>query len=205
MPREYAVNEIFLTLQGEGVRTGTANVFCRFTACNLQCNGTIEDQAYAPVCDTEFASGRLLTGTQIIEEITQIAGACRWIVLTGGEPSLQLDLPLVVLLKGAGYHLAIETNGTRNIDALGLDWVCVSPKTAEHTLAQLKADELKYVRHAGQGIPKPRGTAEHYLISPAFEPDGTVRQDTLRWCVQLCKDHPPWRLSLQTHKLLHIR
>jgi 7-carboxy-7-deazaguanine synthase len=206
MSRKYAINEIFLTLQGEGVRTGTANVFCRFAGCNLACD--VEASPLSPggfACDTEFTSHRLLTADELLAEVTACAGPCRWIVLTGGEPSLQVDQALVDALHGAGYQLAIETNGTKNLEGLGLDWVCVSPKTAEHTLRQLTADEVKYVRATGQGLPQPKSTAAHYLISPAFEPDGMVRPETLRWCIQLCKDHPPWRLSLQLHKWLRIR
>jgi 7-carboxy-7-deazaguanine synthase len=206
MSPEYLVNEMFYSLQGEGVRTGTSNLFLRFARCNLRCD--VEASSVSPGgwrCDTEFDSGRRMTTTEILATAHDLAPACRWIIFTGGEPSLQLDAALVHCLQDAGYYLAIETNGTKNLDALALNWICVSPKTAEHTLRQLTAHEVKYVRCAGQGLPVPRIRAQHYLISPAFEPDGSVLPETVRWCVQLCKDHPPWRLSVQTHKWLQVR
>src|SRR5678815_1389761 len=138
-------------------------------------------------CDTDFSGGRPLTAAHICAEARRLAPQCRWIILTGGEPTLQLDSSLVTTLNAAGYALAIETNGTASLDAFALDWICVSPKTAEHTLRQLTAHELKYVRHAGQALPHPRGTAQHYLLSPAFDADGTVARETLAWCVSLCK------------------
>jgi organic radical activating enzyme len=111
---------------------------------------------------------------------------------------------LVQACKAAGYALAIETNGTVNLDGLGLDWICVSPKVAEHALKQRTAQEVKYVRAYGQGIPKPTITAEHYVLSPAFDGDHLDPQ-TWRWCLQLCQTYPEWRLSLQQHKLWGVR
>lgn len=204
--KQYYFSEIFYSLQGEGVRTGTANVFVRFAGCNLACD--LEASEHSPGgwrCDTDFSGGMPTTAQDLVALCQELAPACHWIILTGGEPTLQLDQALINTLRGAGYKLAIETNGTTNIDAFALDWLCVSPKTAEHTLRQRTAHELKYVRHVQQALPHPRGTADHYLISPAFEADGSVRPETLRWCVQLCKDHPRWRLSLQSHKLLGVR
>src|SRR5207244_2745020 len=96
---------------------------------------------------------------------------CTAIVLTGGEPALQVDPALVATLRQSGYYLAIETNGTRNIDHLALDWVCVSPKVAEHAIQQRTAHEVKYVRAYGQGIPQTVVQADHYLLSPAFDGD----------------------------------
>ena len=202
--REYAINEIFLTVQGEGVRAGTAAVFLRFAACNLTCSGTEVEGAFQPLCDTEFASFRKLTGEQILAEIRDVAHEVRWIVCTGGEPALQLDGPLVSLLRSAGFLLAIETNGTVNVDTLALDWVCVSPKVAEHALQQLTAHEVKYVRAVGHGIPRPRIRADHYVLSPAAQ-GPTLDPRTIQWCVDLVLAHPQWRLSVQQHKLWGVR
>lgn len=198
--RTYAVNEIFYSLQGEGLRAGTANIFVRFAGCNLNCSRETEGFD----CDTEFLSGRKLTAAQILEICFQIAPQAKAVIFTGGEPSLQLDEGLITAFKQQEYFLAIETNGTNPLPP-GLDWITVSPKTAEHTLRQLEASEVKYVRAEQQGIPRPMIRAAHYLISPACQPDGTYRQADLQWCVNLVKENPKWKLSLQTHKLLQVR
>jgi len=198
------VNDVFYSIQGEGVRAGTSNLFVRLSGCNLACNGTLDDQAYLPVCDTEFVSGRKMTYAAVVARLRELSPTCPWIILTGGEPALQLTPALTRYLHEAGYQLAIETNGTRPVDHVDLDWICVSPKVAEHALKQRTAHEVKYVRNYGQGIPKTVVTADHYLISPAFEGD-LLDPKTLAWCIQLCKDHPPWRLSLQLHKVMQVR
>ena len=197
--KTYLVNEIFYSLQGEGVRAGTPNLFLRFSKCNLAC--TRETHGFD--CDTEFESGRRMTAEEIVDELRRSSEACGWVVLTGGEPALQVDRELIDALHEAGYRLAIETNGSVELPS-GLDWITVSPKVAEHALRQRRADEVKYVRGDGQGIPRTVVEAPHLLISPAF--DGTVLDErTLGWCVQLVKDNPPWRLSVQQHKLWKIR
>jgi 7-carboxy-7-deazaguanine synthase len=203
--RQYVINDIFASPQGEGVRAGTPNLFVRFAGCNLACD--VAEGPRSPggfPCDTEFVSGMPMTAEALAVRCREVAPQLDWIILTGGEPALQLDLALVATLKAAGYQLAIETNGTVNIDALGLDWVCVSPKVAEHALQQRTADEVKYVRNCGQGIPKTQVQAKHYVISPAFTGDSLDRT-TLAWCLKLVMDNPPWRLSLQLHKVLHVR
>jgi 7-carboxy-7-deazaguanine synthase len=144
-----------------------------------------------------------MTLDEIVAELKRLSPRCDWIVLTGGEPALQVDPPLVERLHGEGYKLAIETNGSVALPE-GLDWITVSPKVAEHAIRQLRADEVKYVRGHGQGIPKPAVTADHYLISPAFAGDD-VDLAALDWCIRLVEDHPPWRLSVQQHKLWRIR
>jgi 7-carboxy-7-deazaguanine synthase len=195
----YLVNEIFYSLQGEGVRTGTANLFLRFARCNLACR----QETHGFDCDTEFESGRRLTLAEILEEMAILSPACRWVVLTGGEPALQVDRELIDAFHAASYRLAIETNGSVELPP-GLDWVTVSPKVAEHALRQRRADEVKYVRGYGQAIPRTVVEAEHYLISPAFDgPEVDAR--TLDWCVRLVRENPPWRLSVQQHKLWQIR
>ena len=195
----YLVNEIFYSLQGEGVRAGTPNLFLRLAKCNLACR--VETHGFD--CDTEFESGRWMTLPEILSEFRQLSASCDWVILTGGEPALQADRELIDALHGAGYRLAIETNGSLELPE-GIDWITVSPKVAEHAIRQRRAHEVKYVRGYGQGIPKTVVKAGHYLISPAF--DGTeVDPRTLDWCIRLCRDHPPWRLSVQQHKLWQVR
>jgi organic radical activating enzyme len=195
----YVVNEIFYSLQGEGVRAGTPNFFLRFARCNLACK--VETHGFD--CDTEFESGRPMTIAEIREEMTVLSATCRWVVLTGGEPALQVDRELIDAFHGEGYQLAIETNGSIALPA-GIDWVTVSPKVAEHALRQRTAHEVKYVRGYGQAIPRTTVEAEHYLISPAF--DGSeVDPRTLDWCIRLVRQNPPWRLSVQQHKLWQVR
>jgi organic radical activating enzyme len=195
----YVINEIFHSLQGEGLRVGTANLFLRFSGCNLTCR----KESHGFDCDTEFASGRGLALDEIVAEFRVLAPRTEWVILTGGEPGLQVDAELIDGLHAAGYKLAIETNGSVELPP-GLDWITVSPKVAEHALRQRRAHEVKYVRGHGQGIPKTVVTAEHYLISPAFEGD-QVDPRAFQWCVQLVKEHPPWRLAVQWHKLWALR
>ena len=124
-------------------------------------------------------------------------------MLTGGEPGLQLDDELVVKLRSAGWSIAVETNGSIALPE-GLDWICVSPKVAEHAIRQLVANEVKYVRGHGQALPKPRVEAKHKLLSPAFA-GAEVDPRALAWCIQLVKENPEWRLSTQQHKTWHVR
>ncbi|HEV8578866.1 MAG TPA: 7-carboxy-7-deazaguanine synthase QueE [Thermoanaerobaculia bacterium] len=195
----YLVNEIFYSLQGEGVRAGTPNFFLRLAKCNLACK--VETHGFD--CDTEFESGRWMNLPEIVDELRQLSETCDWIVLTGGEPALQVDREMIDALHGAGYRLAIETNGSMELPE-GIDWITVSPKVAEHAIRQRKAHEVKYVRGYGQAIPRTVVEAEHYLISPAFEGD-RLEPRTLDWCIRLCKENPPWRLSVQQHKVWKVR
>lgn len=195
----YRINEIFYSLQGEGVRAGTPNLFLRFSRCNLECR--VETHGFD--CDTEFESGRSMTLPEIVAEMRSLSAQCRWVILTGGEPALQVDLELIGTLHAEGYSLAIETNGS--VELLpGIDWVTVSPKVAEHAIRQRQAHEVKYVRGYGQAIPKTVVEAEHYLVSPAFD-GADVDRRTLDWCIRLCRENPPWRLSVQQHKLWSVR
>ena len=195
----YFVNEIFYSLQGEGVRAGTPNLFLRLSRCNLACR--VETHGFD--CDTEFESGRWLTPGEIVDELRQLSASCGWVILTGGEPALQVDAELIAALHEAGYMLAVETNGSIALPS-GIDWITVSPKVAEHAVRQRTAHEVKYVRGHGQGIPRTAVEAEHYLISPAFD-GAEVDPRTLDWCIRLCKDNPPWRLSVQQHKTWRVR
>jgi 7-carboxy-7-deazaguanine synthase len=206
--KTYKVNEVFYSLQGEGVRAGEPSIFVRLTGCNLKCNGEWvgdkETGVFQPICDTEFVSGMPLTLDALLERVRKVGKECRWIVLTGGEPGLQVDEAMVAGLHGAGYKLAIETNGTVDLSGLGLDWVTVSPKVAEHAIKQKVAHEVKYVRGVGQGIPRTVVEAQHHLISPAFG-GSDLDREVLDWCIKLCLDNPPWRLSVQQHKAWMVR
>lgn len=196
----YRINEIFYSIQGEGGRAGQPSIFVRLSGCNLKCSRDSPDEGGFD-CDTEFVSGVSYTKQMLIESLSR--HPCKWVVLTGGEPSLQVDQDLVDVLHEHGYKIAIETNGT-NLLPNGIDWVTVSPKTAEHTIRVKSATEVKYVRQIGQGIPKPSCQSTYRFISPAF--DGTIlSKDTLAYCIQLVLDNPDWALSVQQHKLWRVR
>lgn len=205
--RPYRVNEIFFSLQGEGARAGTPNVFVRFSGCNMRCDvkaGKSSPGGFA--CDTEFESGRPMTGAQIVTAALRLAPKARvGVIFTGGEPALQLDKALVDSLRKAGFSpLCIETNGTVDVAPLGLDWITLSPKVAEHAVRVTTCSEVKYVRGHGQGIPRPRAKAGRKFISPAFSGE-SLDPETLRWCVDLVKANPEWALSVQQHKTWGIR
>jgi len=197
--KSYRINEIFFSLQGEGARAGQPSLFLRFSKCNLTCR--VETQGFD--CDTEFESGIELTVDEILTELGTLTRECKWVVLTGGEPALQVDAGLIEALHEAGYRLAIETNGTVELPE-GLDWVTVSPKVAEHAIRQRVADEVKYVRGYGQALPETAVKADHYWVSPAFEGD-RVDPRTVEWCVRLVKANPSWGLSVQMHKFIGLR
>lgn len=197
--KSYKVNELFYSLQGEGMRAGTAALFLRLAGCNMDCSVAI----HGFDCDTQWRNGRGMTAEEIVIELEQLASGCRWVVITGGEPALQIDPPLIERLHKAGYKLAIETNGTVELPA-GLDWITVSPKVPEVQLRQRFAHEVKYVITTGQPIPQTTVQADHKLLSPAFkgmELDPTA----LAWCIDLVKQNPDWRLSLQMHKIWGVR
>lgn len=204
MQKQYWINEIYLSIQGEGMRTGEASIFMRFTGCNMRCDIHANEKSPGGfACDTEFESGRKMTCEEIVEELNTIKGNCEWIVMTGGEPGLQVDENLLASLKQAGYKIAIETNGSVALPA-GFDWITVSPKVAEHAIKQMTANEVKYVRGYGQALPKTVVKADHYLISPAFsglETDSRTRE----WCEKLVSENDTWKISLQTHKLKNWR
>ena len=185
------VNEIFYSLQGEGRRTGEASTFVRLSGCDLACS----------FCDTEFESGEEMSPPDITDELEQYP--CKWIVWTGGEPALQVDERIVKWFKLLGYQQAIETNGNHPLPP-GLDWVVVSPKVAEHVVAKNfpdGVDELRYCRsHHQKGIPCPLVKAKYKYVSPEWgDPRNAIH------CVNLVKNNPDWRLSIQTHKVLCIR
>jgi len=204
----YTVKEVFYTLQGEGANTGRPAVFLRFAGCNLW-SGREEDRATAicQFCDTDFVGGTKFASAEELAE--EVAGqwfgngtSKRFVVITGGEPLLQLDRPLIDRLHAKGFELAIETNGTIAAPA-GLDWICVSPK-ARTVIRQRSGNELKLVYPQDGLSPQEleRLDFEHFFVQPMDGPD--VEQNTAL-AARYCLEHPKWRLSLQTHKLLGIR
>jgi 7-carboxy-7-deazaguanine synthase len=206
----YAVKEIFYTLQGEGANAGRAAVFCRFAGCNLW-SGREQDRADAACrfCDTDFVGtegeggGRFETAEALAAACAAAAGDStpELIVLTGGEPMLQVDDALIAALHGRGFTIAIETNGTLPVPR-SIDWICVSPKAGAE-LQQRSGDELKLV--FPQAGLDPAGLVEldfaHRFLQPM---DGADAARNTELSVAYCKAHPSWRLSLQTHKLLGI-
>lgn len=208
----YAVKEIFLTLQGEGAHTGRAAVFCRFAGCNLW-SGREEDRASANCrfCDTDFVGtdGTLGDRYASADELADMVGAQwtgddsnRYVVLTGGEPLLQVDGPLIAALHARKFSIAVETNGTIKPPE-GLDWICVSPKAgAGLTLRQGHELKLVYPQEGAEPEDFAGLAFERFSLQPMDGPD--VIENTAR-AVAYCLRHPQWRLSLQTHKTLGIR
>ncbi len=207
----YAVKEIFLTLQGEGGQAGRAAVFCRFAGCNLW-SGREQDRetAVCTFCDTDFVGmdgpggGRFATADDLAAavEAAWIGGPGeRLVVLTGGEPLLQVDAGLVEALHRRGFSLALETNGTLPVPA-GVDWICVSPK-ADAPVVQTRGQELKLV-FPQPGVDPARFEEldfERFLLQPM---DGPDRARNTEAAIAYCLAHPRWRLSVQTHKYLGI-
>jgi len=207
----YQVKEIFLTLQGEGGQAGRAAVFCRFSGCNLW-SGREADRADAVCrfCDTDFVGtggeggGKFADASALaaaVERAWRGADEARLVVLTGGEPLLQLDAPLVEALHARGFSIALETNGTLPAPP-GVDWICVSPK-ADAALAQTNGQELKLV-YPQEGVDP--ASFEHLAFERfSLQPmDGPGRDAATRAAIAYCLAHPRWRLSLQTHKYLGI-
>lgn len=213
----YAVKEVFYTLQGEGMNAGRPAVFLRFAGCNLW-TGREHDRANAvcQFCDTDFVGIGPDGGS--FREAAELAAAvrARWpgdraghrerplVVCTGGEPLLQLDEPLIAALHGAGFEVAVETNGTQPVP-VGIDHLCVSPKAGAPLVAR-RGDELKLVYPQREPEAQPERFEDldfgHFFLQPMDGPD--VVENTRR-AVQYCLDHPWWRLSVQTHKVVGIR
>jgi 7-carboxy-7-deazaguanine synthase (Cx14CxxC type) len=206
----YAVKEIFLTLQGEGMQAGRRAVFLRFSGCNLW-TGRERDRhkAQCTFCDTDFVGtdgvngGRYGDAAALAEKAGQVWGEGErpLVVITGGEPMLQLDEALIAALHDVGFEIAVETNGTLAAPA-GIDWICVSPKAGTE-IVQRSGSELKLVWP--QPNIDPRELAdwnfEHFLIQPMDRADG---EPTIAAAIDFVLANPRWRLSLQTHKLLGL-
>jgi 7-carboxy-7-deazaguanine synthase len=207
----YSVKETFLTLQGEGVQTGKRAVFLRFAGCNLW-SGREEDRttAQCTVCDTDFigtdgvGGGKFGDAQSLAQHVARIWGLeekDRLVVITGGEPMLQLDAPLIEALHARCFRIAVESNGT--IDAVhGIDWLCVSPKAGTRVV-QRTGDELKLVWPQPNIDPAEleQWDFRNFLVQPM---DCDAREEALQASIKLVMDRPRWRLSLQTHKLLGL-
>jgi 7-carboxy-7-deazaguanine synthase (Cx14CxxC type) len=209
----YSVKEIYYTLQGEGAQSGRAAVFLRFAGCNLW-SGLEKDRADAVCrfCDTDFVGtdgsggGKFANAAALARAVFQQwpehAKGRPYVVCTGGEPLLQLDKALIAALHDLGFEIGIETNGTL-LPPPGIDWICVSPKAdAEQKLKH--GDELKLIypqagaepeRYAGQDF-------RNFFLQPTDNPE---RAQNTEAATRYCLEHPQWRLSLQTHKLIGIR
>ena len=222
----YSVKEIFYTLQGEGANTGTPAVFCRFAGCNLW-SGREADRSAAvcDFCDTDFVGtdgpggGKFATPDALADAVAgtwRKSGSAsffaqhakkeadpdfRLVVCTGGEPLLQLDVPLIEAFHARGFRVAVETNGTQPVPA-GIDWVCVSPKATAPVVVE-RGDELKLVFPQREAMPERFESLdfEHFFLQPM---DGPTREANTRAAVEYCLQHPRWRLSLQTHKIIGI-
>lgn len=195
------ISEIFYSLQGEGARSGTATVFIRLQGCKAKhaC------YSLGVRCDTEFESGTEYTLEELLTWLQTNAPQCKEITWTGGEPTDQLTEEHVLFFKSHEYFQAIETSGLNTVPN-GIDFVCVSPKVAEHVIAKNfpnGVNELRYIRHSGQSIPVPAIHAQHYWLSP--HSDGfTINKQNVQHCIELCKQNTQWKLSIQNHKLWNI-
>jgi 7-carboxy-7-deazaguanine synthase len=205
----YAVKEVFLTLQGEGAQAGRRAVFLRFAGCNLW-TGREQDRAGAACtfCDTDFVgmdgqNGGRYEAEALADRVAALWGGAEkpYVVMTGGEPLLQADRPLIDALHARGFEIAVETNGTQEAPE-GIDWICVSPKGA-NPVVQRQGDELKLVWPQAGVDPKAMETwaFDHFLIQPK---DGEDRDLWLSAAIDFVMRNPRWRLSLQTHKLLGL-
>jgi 7-carboxy-7-deazaguanine synthase len=210
----YTVKEIYYTLQGEGANVGRAAVFCRFAGCNLW-TGREEDRANAicKFCDTDFVGmdgpggARFNSADSLAEAVRAIwqeatsAQGHPLVVCTGGEPLLQLDDELVKAFHIVGFQIAVETNGTL-LPPDGIDWICVSPKAGAKLVLD-RGHELKLVFPQKGAEPEQfEGlNFNHFFLQPM---DGLLREVNTQRAVRYCLDHPQWRLSLQTHKLIGI-
>lgn len=201
MSHKLNVSEIFYSLQGEGARIGTPTIFIRLQGCKTK-NACF---AMGIKCDTEFESGKQMSIEELHKWIEANAPQCNEITWTGGEPLDQLTNEITLYFRQKGYFQAIETSGLHPcVD--GIDFICVSPKVAEHVVQKNfpnGVNELRYVRHKGQTIPEPKIKAEHYWISP--HSDGfTINTENLKHCIKLCQENGKWKLSIQNHKIWNV-
>lgn len=194
--KKYKINEIFYSLQGEGRWTGRAAIFVRFAGCNLNC----------PFCDTDFTAYEEFTKEQILNALQQYP-RCKFVVLTGGEPTLQVDEPLTALLHSHGYYLSMETNGTHPVPA-GIDWVTCSPKKAfvkGGNVRITRADEVKIVFDGEHPVSTYGIEADYFFVQPCDTGDKERNLVILKKTIEYVKSYPQWQLSLQTHKLVGVR
>ncbi len=211
MVMTYSVKELYYTLQGEGAQTGRPAVFLRFAGCNLW-TGLEKDRenAICTFCDTDFVGvdgpggGKFKDAAALVDAALAAwpgEGAKPYVVCTGGEPLLQLDAPLIAAFHQRGFEIGVETNGTIEAPS-AIDWICVSPKSTA-PLVQRHGNELKLVYHQPDAPPEAfSGLAfDFFFLQPM---DGPSREENTAAAIEYCKQHPQWRLSLQTHKLIGI-
>lgn len=212
----YQVKEVFYSLQGEGARAGRPAVFCRFAGCNLW-SGREEDRetATCSFCDTDFVGtdgeggGKFESAKELAAHLRSFwpnpqNGAVPYLVFTGGEPALQLDSSLIAEAKALGFEVAVETNGTIQLPD-GLDWITVSPK-ADTELKQTSGNELKLV-YPQEKAPTEfeKLEFEHFYLSPMTRNDPKSTDENTRAALTYCLNNPKWQLTMQHHKLWHIR
>ena len=208
----YQIKEIFYTLQGEGAMAGRPAVFCRFTGCNLW-SGREEDRAQAicTFCDTDFRGTDGLNGGTYpdAEHLAMKIASCwpdlskgtPYVVCTGGEPLLQMDVAFTQAIKKYGFEVAVETNGTKPI-VDGIDWVCVSPKSTAK-LVVTQGNELKLVYPQMDAAPEQfeKLSFDHFYLQPMDGENAKItEQQTLAYCLK----NPQWKMSVQVHKWLNI-
>lgn len=217
MSRHYAVKESFLTLQGEGIQAGRRAVFIRFAGCNLW-NGREDDreQAICRFCDTDFVgidgeNGGRFTAEELAEQAIRLwkeaiesryQSVRPFVVLTGGEPLLQVDEALLLALKNQAFEIAIETNGTQPVPS-AIDWVCMSPKAGSQIILE-KGNEIKLVwPQKGIDIEAlEKLDFDHYLIQPM---DDEYQKENIQKAIAFVMQRPLWRLSIQSHKLIGVK
>ena len=209
----YFIKEIFYTLQGEGANAGRAAIFCRFTGCNLWSGREKDrDRAICKFCDTDFVGtdgtmgGRYKTAEALVEAMQGLwpnnQKKNKFVVLTGGEPLLQVDSSLIKQLHEHDFEVAVETNGTIPLPS-GIDWVCVSPKQGTK-LRVTKGNEIKivYPQIGLRLVEFENMSFDHFFLQPM---DNVDRVGNTNLCVNACLENPKWRLSVQTHKEIGIR
>lgn len=188
------VKEIFYSLQGEGGRVGEPSIFIRLTKCNLACS----------FCDTDFAEGDEMSVAEILEAIK--AFETKWIIWTGGEPTIQLNDEILIVFREAGYKQAIETNGTRRVPSL-IDYITCSPKQNYEDIRNKipQVNEIRLPVQVGETLPDVSvfPPSDKYFVSPVFD-GNQPNMDNINYCVDLVKANPEWTLSLQMHKLINI-
>lgn len=208
----YSIKETYYSIQGEGFHSGRPAIFLRFAGCNLW-SGREEDRsdAICPFCDTEFfgvdgeGGGKFRSADLLAEHVNSLwtgEAVNRFVVCTGGEPALQLDVELVTALKAKGFVVAIETNGTIEL-AEGIDWVCVSPKSGTEVVVRAGQELKVVIPQENQLVADMEGWDFDYFYVQPLE-DKNWDSNTAK-AVLFCKENPKWRLSLQTHKLIGVR
>lgn len=200
MAKTYRVNEIFYSLQGEGRWAGHPALFLRLSGCNLRC----------PFCDTDFHDYREMTAGEIIRQLNTESRQCRFLVVTGGEPSLQLDDALVDALHAEGFFVTMETNGTHEPPE-NIDWVTLSPKNGFVDGAEVVikyADEVKVIfdaEHDVADLANAKVECLYRYLQPCDVGNDRRNKEILDLCVEYIKQHPQWNLSLQQHKIINVR